>query len=166
MPVLGQIPTRIHLEDSATVTWTASAAYPDPNDPSALVRDVQAEAVAGGGITSVAGIVVDGAGSVPDTGSKGYLRVPFAGTITAWTLLADQSGSAQITVKKCAYGSFPTTASIVAAAPPSLSSQQNNTSSTLTGWTTSITAGDVLEFVLDSVTTCTRLVLELEITRS
>jgi hypothetical protein len=117
-------------------------------------------------IVSTAGIVVDGGGSTPATGSKGFLQIPFAGTITGWTLIADQSGSASITVKKSTFAAFPTNSSIVASAPPALSSQQNATSTTLTGWTTAIAAGDVLEFVLASATTIKRLVLELQITRS
>jgi hypothetical protein len=35
----------------------------------------------------------------------------------------------------------------------------------LTGWTTSISAGDVLRFNVDSVTTCTRVTLSLLVTR-
>jgi hypothetical protein len=118
------------------------------------------------GIVSTAGITIDGGGSTPATGSKGFLQIPFAGTITGWTLIADVSGSASITVKKSTFAGFPTTTSIVAAAPPALSSQQNATSTTLTGWTTAVAVGDVLEFVLASATTLTRLVLELQITRS
>lgn len=109
----------------------------------------------------VIGITIDGGGSSPGIGSKGYIQVPVACTIVSWTLVADVSGSAQITVKKCAYSGFPTTSSIVASAQPKLASAQIATSSTLTGWTTSISATDVLEFNLDSVTTCTRLTLEL-----
>lgn len=114
----------------------------------------------------VAGITIDGGGAVPGTGSKGYIQVPFAGTIQSWTLLADQSGSAQITVKKSTYAGFPTTSSIVASAQPKLTSAQKNTDSTLTGWTTTVAAGDALEFNLDSVTTCTRLTLTLVIQRT
>ncbi len=123
----------------------------------------------GGGpttITGVLGITIDGGASVPLVGSKGYLRVPWACTITQWTMIGDVSGSAVITVKACAYGSFPTTASIVASAKPTLSSQQNAASGTLTGWTVTLGLGDVLEFNLDSVATCKRVILELEVTRS
>jgi|GEM_PF-2904777 len=115
---------------------------------------------------STAGITIDGGGSTPATGSKGFLQIPFAGTITGWTIIGDVSGSASITVKKSTFAAFPTNTSIVAAAPPALATQQNATSTTLTGWTTAIVAGDVLEFVLASATTVTRLVLELQITRS
>jgi hypothetical protein len=45
MPVAGQQPTRIHLVDSESVTWeVVGTAYPDPNDPTYLVRDVKAHA--------------------------------------------------------------------------------------------------------------------------
>lgn len=114
----------------------------------------------------VLGIVIDGGGSTPSTGSKGFLQAPYSCTITGWTMLADQSGSASITVKKSTYAGFPTTSSIVGSAPPNLSSAQKNTSTTLTGWTTTITAGDVLEFNLTSVATVTRIILELQVTRT
>lgn len=113
-----------------------------------------------------AGCVVDGAGSPPATGSKGFIQVPYAGTITGWTMIADQSGSAQFTIKKSTFSAFPTNSSIVASAQPALSSAQKATSTTLTGWTTSISAGDVLEFNLDSITTCTRVELQVQIKRS
>jgi hypothetical protein len=117
-------------------------------------------------LTGTLGVVIDGGGSAPATGSKGFLRVPYACTITSWTMIANASGSAVITVKACAYGSFPTTASIVASAKPTLSTQQNATSSSLTGWTIALALGDVLEFNLDSVTTCARIILELQVTKT
>lgn len=118
----------------------------------------------GGAGARAAGITIDGGTSVPSTGSKGYIQVPFAATILSWTLLADQTGSCQITVKKSNYTDFPPTTSIVASAPPTLSSARKNSSSTLTGWTTSIAEDDILEFVLDTVSTLHRvhLILKLE----
>ena len=114
----------------------------------------------------VIGLVIDGGGSVPATGAKGFVQVPFGCTITGWTMLADQSGSAQITVSKGAYSAFPTLASIDASAPPNLSTAQKATSTTLTGWTTAISAGDVLGFNLDSVAACQRIILELQVTKN
>src|SRR5262249_20327080 len=35
------------------------------------------------------GITIDGGGSTPATGSKGFKQVPYSATITGWTLLAD-----------------------------------------------------------------------------
>lgn len=111
-------------------------------------------------------IIGDGI-STPGTGDYWGFFAPYTGVITSWTLVADVSTSAQITVKKSSgYSGFPTTTSIVAAAPPNLSSQQKNQSSTLTGWTTAFTLGDFFQFNLDSVAACTRLTLSLQLTRS
>ncbi len=110
--------------------------------------------------------VIDGGGSAILTGSKGYLIVDFACTIQNNTLLADQSGSIVVDIKKCAYAGFPTTASICAAAKPTLSTAQKSQDATLTGWTTSITAGDILEYNVDSAATVTRVTLSLKVVKA
>jgi hypothetical protein len=110
--------------------------------------------------------IIDGSGQVILTGSKGYIIVSFACTILNNTLLADQSGSIVVDIKKCAYAGFPTTASICAAAKPTLSTAQNSQDSTLTGWTTAINAGDVLEYNVDSATTVTRVTLSLKVVKA
>jgi hypothetical protein len=112
------------------------------------------------------GITIDGGGSAITTGSKGYVYIPYACTINSATLLADQSSSIVIDVKKSTYSGFPTTSSIAASAKPTLSSAQKSTDSTLTGWTTSVAAGDCIEFVVDSITTCTRVHLTLKVTKT
>jgi hypothetical protein len=110
--------------------------------------------------------IIDGGGSAILNGSKGYLVVDFACTIQNNTLLADQSGSIVVDIKKCAYAGFPTTASICAAAKPTLSTAQKSQDATLSGWTTAITAGDILEYNVDSATTVTRVTLSLKISKS
>jgi len=120
-------------------------------DPNALLGVIVAE--------------VDGSGSTPATGFIGQVAVPFSGTITEWTMLSDASGSAQITVSKASYSGFPTFTSIVASAPPNLTSAQKNQSSTLTGWTTAVSAGDILKFNLDSASTVTWVGLYLQVTK-
>jgi hypothetical protein len=110
-----------------------------------------------------------GGGGVITTGSKGYMLIPCAGTITKVTLLADQSGTIAIDLKKSTYSGFPTTSSITASAKPTLSSAQKYQDSTLTGWTTSVSAGDVIEFVVDSGTTpasVTQVTVIVEMTRT
>lgn len=119
-------------------------------------------------IYGTAGITIDGGGSTITTGVKGYIEIPFAGTIVQATLLADQSGSIVIDVWKDTYANYPPTDadSITAAAPPTISTATKSQDSTLTGWTTSITAGDILGFNVDSVTTITQVTLILKIRRS
>ncbi len=111
--------------------------------------------------------VFDNGSSVIASGMKKvYVYVPYACTITAVTMLADAAGAAVLGIKKCAYGSFPgSLTNIVASAPPTIgATNQNSQDSTLTGWTTSITAGDVLEFSVTSGTTITSLFTALTVT--
>lgn len=103
--------------------------------------------------------VIDGGGSAITTGAKkAYIQVPYSGTITEWTLLADQTGSIVIDVWKDTYANYPPTVAdtITASAKPTITTAIKNTSSTLTGWTTSVTAGDIIEFNVDSVTSITK----------
>lgn len=115
----------------------------------------------------IVGAVLDGGGSVLTTGAKkAYVSIPLAGTITKWRILADVSGSIVIDIWKALYANYPPTVAntITASALPTVSSAIKNESSTLTGWTTSVAAGDVLEFNINSVTTITRARIELFIT--
>jgi len=115
------------------------------------------------------GIVIDGGGSVITTGVKGFVEVPFAGTITAVTLLSTDasvtSGSIVIDVWKDTYANYPPVVgdTITASAKPTLSSATKSRDTTLTGWTTAIAAGDVLGFSVTSVTTVTRVALSLTV---
>jgi hypothetical protein len=84
-------------------------------------------------------------------GAKCYVRVPYAGTITSWSIVASTSCTCVIDVWK-ANASLPTVSNtITASAKPALSSQSTASSSTLTGWTTNVAVGDVFGFNLDSV---------------
>jgi hypothetical protein len=118
---------------------------------------------------STAGLVflVDGGGVVLISGVKGYLQVPFDCTITGWSLLADTIGSCVIDIWKDTYANYPPTGadSITASAKPTISSADKATSTTLTGWTTSISAGDVLAFNVDSATNITKLTITLNVSR-
>ena len=84
--------------------------------------------------------------------------------ITSWTLVADQTGSIVIDLWKDTYANFPPTVadSITGSAKPTLSSAVKNQSSTLTGWTTGISAGDIIRFNVDSASTLTRITLSIQ----
>jgi hypothetical protein len=116
--------------------------------------------------TGVIGVSVDGGASTPLTGSKGFVKVPYACTVTGWTILADQSGSCAFDVKRAVnIAGLGSTSSIVSASPPTLSAATGVDSTTLTGWTTALSAGDYLEFVLNSVSTIKRALLQLTVTK-
>jgi hypothetical protein len=112
--------------------------------------------------------IIDGGGSAITTGVKGFIEVPFACTITGWTIIADQSGSIVVDVWKDTYANAPPTVAdtIAGSEKPTLSSAQKNQDLTLTTWTTSIAAGDILAFNVDSITTCTRVTVGIRATRS
>ena len=102
------------------------------------------------------------------TGVKGYVRIPYSGTITKVTLLADVSGSIVVDIWKDTYANYPPTVAdtITASAKPTLSSATKYEDSTLTGWTKTITAGDVLAFNVDSSATLTSVQILIEVTKS
>jgi len=118
--------------------------------------------------TSAVGFVIDGGESEIETGIKGDLYVPFDCTITAVTMLADQSGSIVIDIWKDTYANYPPTNadSITASAVPTISTDTDSQDSTLTGWTTSISAGDTLRFNVDSVTDIERVTIILTVRKT
>lgn len=110
--------------------------------------------------------VFDGAGTVLTTGTKASteLAVPFACTIVRSRLWApNETGSIVLDVWKDTYANRPPTNadSICASAKPTLSSDDEDEDSTLTGWTTTITAGDHLLWEIESVTSLTYVVHQL-----
>lgn len=120
--------------------------------------------------TTIASInfLIDGGGVALTTGLKGFLEVPFNCTINRATLLADQSGSVVVNVWKDTYANFPPVVGdkITASAPPTITTATKSQDSTLTGWTTTISAGDILAFNVDSVTSITRVTLSLKVTKT
>jgi hypothetical protein len=120
----------------------------------------------GGTLTRTIPFIIHGGGSTIATGVQGDLHIPFACTITAVTMLADQSGSIVVDIWKDTYGNYPPTVgdTITASAKPTISGAVKSQDSTITGWTTSISANDTLRFNVDSVTTLTRVSVHLTVT--
>lgn len=120
------------------------------------------------GVTGSINFMIDGGGEVISTGIKGDIEVPIGCTITQVTLVADQTGSIVIDIWKDTYANFPPTVAdtITASAKPTISAATKSQDSTLTGWTTSIAAGSVLRFNVDSASTITRVTLSLKVTRA
>jgi len=119
------------------------------------------------------GLTIDGSGIELTTGYKGFIRVPYACTITKATLLGDISGDIVIDLWKCSYADYDAGVthpvdgdSITSATSPTLSSATKSEDSTLTDWTTSITAGDIIAFNVDSITDITKVTLILEVTKT
>ncbi len=124
------------------------------------------------GLPAAIEFVIDGGGTTITTGMKGYLEIPFSCAINRNTLLADQSGSIVVDIFKCTYSNFdPTTHpasgdKITASAPPTISTAKKSQDSTLTGWTTAISAGDILGFNVNSVTSIQKATLSLKVVKT
>jgi hypothetical protein len=115
--------------------------------------------------------IIDGGGSAITTGQKGHLEIPFACTLTAWTLAADVAGAIVIDVWKDTYANFPPTdadAMPGAGKEPTIAATNQKAQDTdISDWTTkAIAAGDILAFNVDSCTTITRVTLSLKATKS
>lgn len=110
-------------------------------------------------------LMIDGGGSALVAGSKGVIVVPFNCTIQEAMLLADVSGSVVIDIWKDSYANYPPTVAdtITASAKPTISSATKSQDSTLTGWTTSLTKGDILKFNVDSAATITNVTVILKV---
>lgn len=107
--------------------------------------------------------------NVNDLTAKVYgdFQVSSAYTIVGWTLLARQAGgSAVVEISKNTLANWPTVAAITASAKPTLSAAQKATSTTLTGWTTSLAAGDALTIALNSVSGIKQLTLVLQLRKA
>jgi hypothetical protein len=143
-----------------------------PGGGTTFLRDDGTFAAAGGALTTQqktrALTVVFGTGSAVITaGARTYVSCPYTGTITGARVLAVDaavtSGSIVIDVWKDTYANFPPVVgdTITASAKPTLSSATKSDDTTLTGWTTAVTAGDVFAFSVDSAATVTQVALQL-----
>lgn len=114
------------------------------------------------------GISINGGGGTITTGIKGDLTFAYACTINSVSLLADQSGSIVIDIWKDTYANFPPTDAdtITSATPPTITTAIKSEDTTLSGWTTSVSVGDILRFNVDSCTDITRCTLTLKVTKS
>lgn len=146
------------LTDTATVTWDFGTAG-------------QAKANASVGTSTIKRaitLVLDGGGQAITTGIKADVRVPYSGTITGWEIISSVSGSIVIDVWKDTYANFPPTVAdtIAGTEKPTLSSASKNQDTTLSTWTTSVTAGDWIRFNVDSASTVTRVALSIQVDAS
>jgi hypothetical protein len=115
-------------------------------------------------------MIINGVGSAIATGIAGDVRVPYACTITGWTLLADQAGDIEIGVWADTLANYPPTALTqlnLFGTALAMTAADHAEDTTLTGWTTSIAAGTVLRFNVDTTSgTITRLNVTFTVSRS
>jgi len=114
-----------------------------------------------GNLSGAIGITIDGGSSTITTGVKGYIVVPNSRTITGWYIVGSPSGSIVVDVWK-ANASIPTVANtITGTEKPTLSSSQYNSDLSLSSWSTSLVAGDVIAFNVDSASSITKATITI-----
>lgn len=102
-------------------------------------------------LTRTINILIDN-GSVDITpGSKGYLNIDVTGTIESFVIVAPEPGTITVDVRKTVFNNFPDGfVSIVGTEPPQLLNQDKNRNENINTWDKEITAGDILEFYVNS----------------
>lgn len=153
------------LLDGADLTGRKATNVADPTS----AQDAATKAYADSRSARILAVVFDGGGIVLTTGAKNVMfTAPITGTITKWRIVSLNgiTGSVVIDIWKDSYANFPPVVgdTITASAKPTVSSATKAESTTLTGWTTTMTAGDIYEFNIDSVTAFTKIRLELFVT--
>lgn len=157
-----------------------AARHADGGADELAVQDLASDAAADGQVAKADGagavafeddikglsFVIDGGGSTITTGIKGVLIVPFACEITAWNVVGDASGSINVDVNRSAWNTTPSYSSIAASAHPALVSAVAAEDTTLTGWTKTLAAQDILQFEVDSVATVKSVTVLLKVKRT
>lgn len=136
-------------------------------------RPIASQSRGGGGSADTSGLEPSITHSITFTlsataNAKSWIEVPWDCTITDWTITTDASGSCVLDLWTDTYANFPPTVAdtITASAKPTLSSAQKATPSTLTGWTTALSAGNYLLCNVDSASGATIINLTLSVTRT
>lgn len=111
---------------------------------------------------------LDGGGSAIGTGAKvKYKTVPIDVTVIGWRLMGGPSGSIVLDVWAARAANFPpvVAGTLIASGgtKPTLASATFAENIDLHGWTCDLDAGDVLEINVDSCTTTTRAIFELNV---
>jgi hypothetical protein len=118
------------------------------------------------------GIAITGAAAPITTGLKGTLVMPYAGTITGWQIFETSSTpistNTVVDVWLDTYANYPPTSgdSIAGTEKPTLTNQTKNEDTSLSTWSTSVAAGDVIAFNVDSNDDAENLLIVINITKS
>lgn len=144
VPVNGQVTMTRQYSNSA---WRV---YGDPQTLPITAGGTGATTAAGAmanlGLSNGVGFVVNGNGAAITTGVKtAYVKAPFGGTLTGWTLISSPSGAITIDILRSADGAGLPATSIVGGGgtKPAVAAGTQNSSTSFTGWTsTAITALD------------------------
>ena len=110
-------------------------------------------------LTKSIGLTLDGQGGVISTGSKGFSLPSFNGTIVSWNIKGNGATIGDIVIDIKRNGT-----SIVGAGNKPTITSANSATANVSGWTSvAITAGDYIEYNVDSVSTFKTINLVIKI---
>ena len=136
--------TGVEAEASVLPEMSAASVVVDTiaiSGPPGISRSAGPTAVFGNGVSS---------GSV-QPGHVLYVRLPYAGTISGWSVMADASCTCSIDVWK-AHDAIPSLSdSITGGQPAALAAQVSSGSDSIPSWERTLNVGDVLAFSLASL---------------
>lgn len=107
--------------------------------------------------------VIDSGSITMLPGNKGSVTLDVSGIIESLVILSDQQGDLTIDIKKSNYSTFPTFSSIVGGVYPQMSNDRKVRDDNLSGWDTSIVAGDILTFDVIAVNNINRFLISLKL---
>jgi hypothetical protein len=148
----------VNLEEDVSVKITAESTGANLDQASTgsvsvklLLTDTEAASPMNSEFVFGAGIG-DGVNPIT-TGEVGSSIIPYNGTILGWYIIGDTTGSIVVDIWKDTFANYPPTVgdTITGTEKPTLASQNKNSDLTLTTWNTSVLAGDVVRFKVDSV---------------
>ena len=103
-------------------------------------------------LTRTINYVVDNGSRPMTTGNKGYLTIDVTGIIESWILVADNDGTLEVDLRKCTFADYPNVTSICGGNTPKIINTNKNTDITLSGWNTTLNAGDIIQFEVINTT--------------
>ena len=143
---------------SATNTWT-SVTIGSGLDFTGATLSATAQAQ-----SHTVSFAVDGNGVAISAGTYSWVKIPYGGTLTGWTLIGSPSGSITVDIIRATDTNGLPVSSIVGGGgtKPALSTAVENKSTSFTGWTsTTLNAFDNLAVTVSGVTSTTYCVLVL-----
>ena len=103
--------------------------------------------------------VIDSGSIAMLPGNKGSVTLDVSGIIESLVILSDQQGDLTVDIKKSNYSTFPTFSSIVGGVYPQMSNDRKVRDDNLSGWDTTIVAGDILTFDVIAVNNINRFLI-------
>jgi hypothetical protein len=114
-------------------------------------------------LTRTINYVIDSGSISMLSGNKGSVTLDVSGVIESLVILSDQQGDLTIDIKKSNYSIFPTFTSIVGGVYPQMTNSRKVRDDNLTGWDTTLVAGDILTFDVIAVNNINRFLVSLKL---